>query len=342
MASPTQWDMWVWANSWSGVIDRVSVVLQSMELQESNTTEQLELKIPREGTHAVPNIGRFQLHPTYIAKSIRTACLWLRNNSLQADWLVTANFPRMHSSQWFSSRWEFGLFLGVCLFHSAVMNIWGHVSWGKKSRFLVDIYLGEEWLCYVAHECSVLCDLISVCFPKWLQCGGVLWTPQPLQHLVLLTHLNLTMDTGDELDLDVGLSCIFLIPKEVRHLLNLHALFWWPMSSFACFPHFLLGMAAFFILKLLFKDCTIPSEGYTTFRACILSKGKSVLGSKKSYSFHVENIAIHILYKQIFGISVVLKFHKRWLGKKCLKTTIGVDNAKNNIKHWFIALYQVR
>lgn len=125
------------------------------------------------------------------------------------------------------------------------------------------------------------------------------------------------------------------ISSTFMHFLATH------VSSFAFFPHFLLGVAAFFILKLLFKGL------YHCIRRLYHSLEHEFSARAKISSWGVKKILIfscrkhsyaYILYTQIFGISVVLKFHKRWLGKKCLKQP-GRDNEKKAEKHWFIAIF---
>ena len=165
--------------------------------------------------------------------------------------------------------------------------------------------------------------------------------PQPLQHLVLLDILNLEQWYRDE----IGPWCVFVMhfldPWRGQTSPQPSRTFWPPMCHHLhSFLIFFWGWLPFSYWNFFLKDFTTASEGYTILYSMNSQQGqKSVLGEwKKSYSFHVENIAMHIPYKQIFGISVVLKFHKRWLGKKCLKQP-GRNNEKKAEKHWFIAIF---
>ena len=83
-----------------------------------------------------------------------------------------------------------------------------------------------------------------------------------------------------KLDLDVALSCIFLIPKEVRHLLKLHALSGHPCVIICLLSSLSFGDGCLFHIETSFlKNCTTPSEGYTILYSMHSQhRQKSVLG----------------------------------------------------------------
>ena len=85
---------------------------------------------------------------------------------------------------------------------------------------------------------------------------SVLLTPHPLQHKLSLVFLILAILTGVRWYLKVVLICIFLIAKEVEHVLKYLLTIWTSSvenSLFTSVPHFLIWL--FIILMSIFLSC---------------------------------------------------------------------------------------
>lgn len=51
------------------------------------------------------------------------------------------------------------------------------------------------------------------------------------------------------------------------------------------------------------------------------------LNDEKNFLLYLENTDIHMVHKQIYSVSVILKFHEGEIRENCLKGLLGVGGS---------------